>query len=161
LNIDPRAGMIPAKSQLINVPKLITSYYVERPDPAFPAQRVMFGTSGHRGSPYNIGFNEWHILAITQAICAYRRHHRLTLDWDSKIRMDPSSPYTMQRLIAIKDKFDIAFACDTDHDRHGIVTKSASLLSPNHYLAVCIDYLFSHRPEWRITGPLEEVGTRL
>jgi phosphoglucomutase len=345
LNVDPRAGTTPASSQLTNVPKLITSYYVERPDPAFPAQRVMFGTSGHRGSPYNIGFNEWHILAITQAICAYRRHHRvegplflgkdthalsepasasalevlaangvevmiaagdeytptpavshailtynrgrqsgfgdgivitpshnppdeggfkynpptggpadtdatgwiegkaneylrnelrgvrripfaqalkaatthkhcyadayvndlehvidtdlirssgiklgvdplggagvhywarieeryrlnltvvndtvdptfrfMTLDWDGKIRMDPSSAYAMQRLIAIKDKFDIAFACDTDHDRHGIVTQSAGLLSPNHYLAVCIDYLFSHRPEWRI-GP--------
>ena len=62
----------------------------------------------------------------------------MTLDWDGKIRMDPSSPYAMQALIALKDHFDIAFACDTDHDRHGIVTSSAGLLQPNHYLAVCI-----------------------
>ena len=342
MNVNPLAGTTPAVSQLINVPKLVTSYYVECPDPAVPAQRVVFGTSGHRGSPYNVAFNEWHILAITQAICAYRKRHRIrgplfmgkdthalsepasasalevlaangvdvmiaaadeytptpaishailtynrsrksgladgivitpshnppdeggfkydpptggpadtettgwieakaneylanrlrgvrripfaqaikagtthshdyidryvedlehvidmdairsanirlgvdplggagvhywarieeryrlnltvvsdvvdptfrfmTLDWDGKIRMDPSSSYAMQRLIAIKDKFDIAFACDTDHDRHGVVTKSAGLLPPNHYLAVCIHYLFSHRPEWR------------
>lgn len=345
MNIDPLAGTIPKDSKLINVPKLVTSYYVDRPDPGLPAQRVVFGTSGHRGSPYNLAFNEWHILAIAQAICAYRKLHKIkgplflgkdthalsepasasalevlaangvdvmiaaddeytptpaishailsynrgrksgvadgivitpshnppdeggfkynpptggpadtevtgwieakaneylikhlrgvkrapfrqaikastthqhryidayvedlqhvidtdlirssgirlgvdplggagvhywarieeryrinltvmndavdptfrfmTLDWDGKIRMDPSSPYAMQRLIAIKDKFDIAFACDTDHDRHGIVTKSSGLLPPNHYLAVCIDYLFSHRPGWRI-GP--------
>ena len=345
MTVNPLAGTIPAASQLVSVPKLITSYYVERPDATVPAQRVVFGTSGHRGSPYNVAFNEWHILAITQAICAHRKRHRIrgplflgkdthalsepasasalevlaangvdvmiagddeytptpavshailtynrgrksgladgivitpshnppeeggfkydpptggpadtdttgwiearanefltkrlrgvrrlpfeqaikaatthqhgyldayvddleqvvdmdlirsasiklgvdplggagvhywarikeryrlnltvvsdvidptfrfmTLDWDGKIRMDPSSSYAMQRLIAIKDKYDIAFACDTDHDRHGIVTRSSGLLPPNHYLAVCIDYLFSHRPEWRI-GP--------
>jgi phosphoglucomutase len=72
----------------------------------------------------------------------------MTLDWDGKIRMDPSSAYTMQGLIGLKDRFDIAFACDTDHDRHGIVTKSAGLLPPNHYLATCIHYLFTNRPEW-------------
>jgi phosphoglucomutase len=72
----------------------------------------------------------------------------MTLDWDGRIRMDPSSPYAMQRLIALKDKFDVAFACDTDHDRHGVVTKSAGLLPPNHYLAVCIHYLFPQRPQW-------------
>jgi phosphoglucomutase len=345
MDVNPLAGRAPTESQLVNVPRLVTSYYVERPDPACPTQRVVFGTSGHRGSPLKVAFNEWHILAITQAICAYRKHHRIkgplflgkdthalsepasasalevlaangvdvmiaaddeftptpavshailtynrgrksgladgivitpshnppdeggfkynpptggpadtdatswieakangylttqlrgvkripftqaikagtthaycytdayiddlenvvdtdlirsagiklgvdplggagvhywariaeryrisltvvndavdptfrfmTLDWDGKIRMDPSSSYAMQRLIAIKDKFDIAFACDTDHDRHGVVTKSAGLLPPNHYLAVCIDYLFSHRPDWRI-GP--------
>jgi phosphoglucomutase len=345
MNVNPLAGTIPVASQLVSVPKLVTSYYVERPDPTVPGQRVVFGTSGHRGSPYNVAFNEWHILAITQAICAYRKRHRIkgplflgkdthalsepasasalevlaangvdvmiaagdeytptpvvshailtynrgrksgladgivitpshnppdeggfkynppsggpadtdttrwieakaneflskqlrgvrrlpferaikaatthqrgyldayvadldqvidvdlirsagiklgvdplggagvhywariaeryrinltvvndvvdptfgfmTLDWDGKVRMDPSSPYAMQRLIAIKDKYDIAFACDTDHDRHGIVTRSCGLLPPNHYLAVCIDYLFSHRPGWRI-GP--------
>ena len=70
----------------------------------------------------------------------------MTLDWDGNIRMDPSSPYAMQRLLDIKDRFDIAFACDTDHDRHGIVTAVAGLLSPNHYLAVAIDYLFRSRP---------------
>ena len=72
----------------------------------------------------------------------------MTLDWDGKIRMDPSSEYAMQPLIALKDRFDLAVACDTDHDRHGIVTRSVGLLPPNHYLAVCADYLFSHRPHW-------------
>ena len=59
----------------------------------------------------------------------------MTVDWDGQIRMDPSSPYAMQRLIGLKDRFDIAFACDTDHDRHGIVTRSGGLLAPNHYLS--------------------------
>ena len=63
--------------------------------------------------------------------------------------MDPSSPYAMQKLIGLKDRFDIAFACDTDHDRHGIVTRSGGLLAPNHYLSVAISYLFQHRPKWR------------
>jgi phosphoglucomutase len=72
----------------------------------------------------------------------------MTVDWDGKIRMDPSSPYAMQRLIALKDKFDIAFASDTDHDRHGIVTKTSGLLPPNHYLSVCVSYLFANRPNW-------------
>ena len=342
MEVNPLAGTAPAASNLVNVPKLITSYYVEQPDPAVPAQRVVFGTSGHRGSAFNRAFNEWHILAITQAICAYRKRQRIkgplflgkdthalsepasasaleviaangvevmiaaneeytptpavshailvynrgrksgladgivitpshnppedggfkynpptggpadmettswieakaneflanrlrgvqrvpferafkaatthhypyidsyvndlehvvdmdlirnaniklgvdplggagvhywprieeryrinltvvndavdptfrfmTLDWDGKIRMDPSSLYAMQTLIALKDQFDIAFACDTDHDRHGVVTKSAGLLPANHYLAVCIHYLFSNRPQWR------------
>ena len=73
----------------------------------------------------------------------------MTLDWDGKIRMDPSSPYAMRRLIALKDRYDIAFACDTDHDRHGIVTASGGLLPANHYLSVAIDYLFRHRPKWK------------
>jgi phosphoglucomutase len=73
----------------------------------------------------------------------------MTVDWDGRIRMDPSSPYAMQRLVNIKDRFDIAFACDTDHDRHGIVTPSAGLLPPNCYLAVAINHLFQNRPEWR------------
>ena len=72
----------------------------------------------------------------------------MTVDWDGKIRMDCSSPYAMQRLIALKDQFDVAWACDTDHDRHGIVARSTGLLNPNHYLAVSIDYLFTHRPDW-------------
>ena len=72
----------------------------------------------------------------------------MTVDWDGKIRMDPSSPYAMQRLIALRDRFDVAWACDTDHDRHGIVARSAGLLNPNHYLAVAISYLFGHRAEW-------------
>ncbi len=72
----------------------------------------------------------------------------MTLDWDSKIRMDCSSPFAMASMIANKDKFDVAWACDTDHDRHGIVTRFTGLLNPNHYLAVCIQYLFTHRPQW-------------
>ncbi len=72
----------------------------------------------------------------------------MTVDWDGKIRMDPSSPYAMQSLIGLKDQFDIAFACDTDHDRHGIVAKSSGLLPPNHYLSAAILYLFQHRPSW-------------
>ncbi len=73
----------------------------------------------------------------------------MTVDWDGQIRMDPSSPYAMQRLIGLKDRYDIAFACDTDHDRHGIVAKSAGLLPPNHYLSAAILYLFQHRLKWR------------
>jgi len=73
----------------------------------------------------------------------------MTVDWDGRIRMDPSSSYAMQRLIALKDRFDIAFGCDTDHDRHGIVTHSTGLLPPNHYLSVAIYYLFQNRPQWR------------
>ena len=72
----------------------------------------------------------------------------MPLDWDGKIRMDPSSPHAMQRLVDIKSRFDIAFACDTDHDRHGIVTPGAGLLAPDHYLAAAIDYLFQNRPDW-------------
>ena len=72
----------------------------------------------------------------------------MPLDWDGKIRMDCSSPYAMRRLIGLKDRFDVAWACDTDHDRHGIVARSAGLLNPNHYLAVAISYLFTHRPAW-------------
>jgi phosphoglucomutase len=76
----------------------------------------------------------------------------MTADWDGKIRMDPSSRYAMQRLIALKDRYDVAFACDTDHDRHGIVTSSAGLLSSNNYLSVAIDYLFRHRPQWGVAA---------
>ncbi|MBB5208187.1 phosphoglucomutase (alpha-D-glucose-1,6-bisphosphate-dependent) [Chiayiivirga flava] len=73
----------------------------------------------------------------------------MSLDWDGKVRMDPSSSHAMQRLIGLRNDYDVAFACDTDHDRHGIVTRSAGLLPANHYLAVMIDYLFGHRPQWR------------
>jgi phosphoglucomutase len=72
----------------------------------------------------------------------------MSVDWDGRIRMDPSSAYAMQRLIGLKNRYDIAFACDPDHDRHGIVTTSSGLLPPNHYLAVAIDYLFGNRPRW-------------
>ena len=76
----------------------------------------------------------------------------MTVDWDGKIRMDCSSPYAMRRLIGLKDRFDVAWACDTDHDRHGIVARSTGLLNPNHYLAVAINYLFTHRPDWPATA---------
>lgn len=72
----------------------------------------------------------------------------MTLDWDGKIRMDPSSRYAMQRLIGLKDKYDVAFACDTDHDRHGVVVRSAGLMPPNHYLSVLADELFRRRKRW-------------
>jgi phosphoglucomutase len=72
----------------------------------------------------------------------------MTLDWDGKIRMDCSSPYAMRALIDLNSQFDVAFGCDTDHDRHGIVARNAGLLPPNHYLAACVAYLFAHRPQW-------------
>jgi phosphoglucomutase len=339
--ISPHAGKPADESLLINVPQLVTAYYTRQPDPSVPAHRVAFGTSGHRGSALDNAFNEAHILAITQAICLYRkqqgidgplylgmdthalsepafasalevlaanevevvvdanngytptpvishailaynrgrRHgladgivitpshnpprfggfkynppsggpadahvtawieqqanaliadglggvqrvpferawsastvHRhqyldsyvrdlpsvvdleaireskvhigvdplggasvayweaigdhyglnlevvnhaidptfrfMTVDWDGEIRMDPSSPYAMARMIGLKERFDIAFACDADADRHGIVSRSQGLLDPNHYLAVAISYLFANRPEW-------------
>ena len=74
----------------------------------------------------------------------------MTVDRDGRVRMDPSSPYVMKGLLALRDQFDIAFACDTDHDRHGVVSRSAGLLSPNDYLSVCIAHLFANRPEWRL-----------
>ncbi|MBD7977349.1 phosphoglucomutase (alpha-D-glucose-1,6-bisphosphate-dependent) [Serpens gallinarum] len=338
--INPLAGQPAPSSSLVDVPALLAAYTDWRPDPYIPEQRVAFGTSGHRGSSLTRSFNEWHLLAIAQAICDYRqaqgidgplylgidthalsqpalestlevlagngvntliakdgeftptptishailtynrgrnagladgivitpshnppadggikynpphggpadtvitariearantllenalrgvrrlplaqarnaaREHdflhayiedleqvvdfaviraaglhlgvdplggagvhywaplaerygldlhvvseavdptfaMMSLDWDGQIRMDPSSPYAMQRLIGLKDRFDVAFACDTDHDRHGIVTRSCGLLPSNHYLAVLIDYLFRHRPQWR------------
>ena len=339
--ISSLAGRAAPKSLLIDVSKLLAAYADLRPDANVPAQRVAFGTSGHRGNAFERSFNEWHVLAISQAICEYRKHrgidgplylgidtHALSqpafesalevfaangvqtmiskdgeftptpavshailtynrgrtsgladgvvvtpshnppdnggfkynppnggpadtdvtgwiqeranallsdgiksvrrmpfaqarraatthahdfldayvsdlgavidfdtirgagvhlgvdplggagvhywapiaqryglnlevvstqvdpkfafmsVDWDGRIRMDPSSPYAMQRLIGMQDRFDVAFACDTDHDRHGIVTRSAGLLPSNHYLAVMIDYLFRNRPQW-------------
>jgi phosphoglucomutase len=339
--VDPRAGTLAEPAMLANIPRLMTAYYTTRPDPTRREQRVAFGTSGHRGAALEGSFNEAHILAITQAICAYRRRQKIdgplflgidthalsesafasalevlaangvevmiddrdgytptpvishailtynrgrasgvadgivvtpshnppedggfkynpphggpadtqvtgwiqdqanallagglagveripferarraptthrydymdgyiadlgsvvdldavrgaqvtlavdplggagvrywpmiaeryrvpmtvvsdtvdptfafmTLDWDGKIRMDCSSPYAMRRLIALQDRFDVAWACDPDHDRHGIVARSAGLLNPNHYLAVAISYLFGHRAAW-------------
>ena len=339
MNISPLAGKPATPAMLVNVPKLFSAYYAEVPDPSIPGQRVVFGTSGHRGSSFESSFNEWHVLAISQAICDYRagqgiggplyigfdthalsqpafesalevlaanrvetmvsvggeytptpaishailsynrgrtsdladgivitpshnppdnggfkynppnggpadtrvtgwiqnranallegalkdvkrmaQAHKaatthahdylnayvadleniidfdvirgagihmgvdplggagvhywapiaerykldltvvneqvdpqfgfMTVDWDGQIRMDPSSPYAMQQLISLNDKYDVAFACDTDHDRHGIVTRSNGLMEPNHYLSVLIDYLFQHRRQW-------------
>src|SRR5665811_905604 len=77
MKIDPRAGQLAKASDLVDVPKLIAAYYEERPDPDIPEQRVIFGTSGHRGSSFKTTFNEWHILAIAQAICLYRKQHKI------------------------------------------------------------------------------------
>src|SRR5216683_5566034 len=277
-----RPGQLPTPDSLVNVPRLITAYYSLHPDASIPSQRVAFGTSGHRGSAFNAGFNDDPIPAITQAILTYNAHrkdgfadgivitpshnppedggfkynppnggpadttatkwienrandliasglkavkrtpyskalaapttHRhdyitayvddlasvidfdvlagttlklavdplggagvhywpriaekynlpleilnptvdptfrfMTCDWDGRIRMDCSSPYAMASMIVNKSKYDVAFAADTDHDRHGIVTRTAGLLNPNHYLAVCIQYLFTHRSKW-------------
>ena len=341
MKISPLAGHPPPPAMLLDVSKLVTAYYTDVPDPSVAAQRVAFGTSGHRGTAFDRTFNEWHVLAISEAICHYRQwkgidgplflgidthalsvpacvtalevlaahgvevmlaehdeytptpavshailcynrgraagladgivmtpshnppddggfkynppnggpadtdvtgwiearanerlerglqgltripyeralrastthrhdylnayvrdlgnvldmdairgagirlgvdplggagvhywapiadHYHLdltvvsdvvdqtfrfmTVDWDGRIRMDPSSSYAMQRLIGLKDQFDIAVACDTDHDRHGIVTRSTGLLPPNHYLTVAIHHLFRHRPDW-------------
>jgi phosphoglucomutase len=78
----------------------------------------------------------------------------MTVDWDGKIRMDPSSADAMRSLIALKDRFDVAFACDTDADRHGVVARSVGLLPANHYLAACAHYLFAYRPAWRADAAL-------
>jgi phosphoglucomutase len=359
-NISPLAGRTAPASMLIDVDKLLQAYHVDTPDPSIVAQRVAFGTSGHRGSAFERSFNAWHVLAITQAICDHRkaqgiagplflgmdthalsvpacatalevlaangvdvmlakldaftptpavshailahnrgRHARpdsgvadgivmtpshnppqdgglkynpphggpagqgvtgwiqaesnrlldarldgvrrvphaqalqantthrhdflnayvddlgsvidmhairaaklrmgvdplggagvhywpaiaqrygvdltvtrdtvdprfsfVPLDWDGKIRMDPSSPYAMQALVAMKSRFDIAFACDTDHDRHAIVTPTTGLLTPDHYLAVAMDYLFRHRAAWPQTAAVGKtvVSSRL
>jgi phosphoglucomutase len=76
----------------------------------------------------------------------------MDVDWDGRIRMDPSSPYAMHSLIGLKDRFDVAFACDPDHDRHGVVARSVGLLPANHYLVACIQYLFRNRPDWSSTA---------
>ncbi len=87
----------------------------------------------------------------------------VSVDWDGKIRMDPSSSYAMQSLILLKDRFDIAFACDTDHDRHGIVTRGSGLMESNHYLSAAVYYLFEHRPGWRRSAAIGKtvVSTQL
>ncbi len=105
---------------------------------------------GGAGVHYWAAIGERYCLNITVVNDAVDPTFRfIPVDWDGRIRMDPSSSYAMQNLIGLKDRFDIAFACDTDHDRHGIVTPSMGLLPANHYLSVAIDYLFQHRPDWR------------
>ena len=104
---------------------------------------------GGAGVRYWEAISERHELELTVVSTEVDPTFRfMTLDWDGKIRMDCSSPYAMQRLIGLKDRFDVAWACDTDHDRHGVVTGGAGLLDPNHYLAVAISYLFHHRERW-------------
>jgi len=104
---------------------------------------------GGAGVHYWARIAERHRLDLTVVNDAVDPTFRfMTLDWDGQIRMDPSSPYAMQRLIGMKDRFDLSFACDTDHDRHGIVTRSQGLLPPNHTLCAAIHYLFQNRPKW-------------
>jgi phosphoglucomutase len=102
------------------------------------------------------GVDYWGRIAERYGIALAIQHQNvdptfrfMSVDWDGKIRMDCSSPYAMAGLIALKAKYDIAFACDTDHDRHGIVTRTAGLLNPNHYLSAAISYLFRNRQGWR------------
>ncbi len=118
--------------------------------PAIKAAGIKLGVDPLGGS----GVNYWAPIAETYGLDLSivsdkvdKSFSFMTADWDGKIRMDPSSPYAMQRLIGMKDKYDVAFGCDTDYDRHGIVTK-AGLLPPNHYLSAAIQYLFTHRPDW-------------
>jgi phosphoglucomutase len=87
------------------------------------------------------------VTVVNQAVDPTFRF--MTVDWDGKIRMDCSSPYAMESLVGLRDRFDIAFANDTDYDRHGIVTRSSGLMNPNHYLATAIWYLFKHRSGWQ------------
>ena len=113
--------------------------------------RIVMGADplGGAGVHYWGSIAERHGLDLTVVNAAVDPTFRFVpVDWDGRIRMDPSSPFAMRNLVAAKDRFDIAFACDTDHDRHGIVTRSAGLLPSNHYLAVAIHYLFQHRPQW-------------
>jgi alpha-D-glucose phosphate-specific phosphoglucomutase len=207
--VSPMAGKTPSQEMLVDVTRLEREYFERLPDVEDPTQLVSFGTSGHRGSSLRGSFNEAHILAITQAICDYRRTqgtngplymgkdtHALsepafasalevlaangvddgipvspagdryelnlevvnhvidptfrfmTVDWEGQIRMDPSSVYAMARMVGLKERFDVAFASDTDADRHGIVSRSHGLLDPNHHLSVAISYLFANRPQW-------------
>jgi phosphoglucomutase len=111
--------------------------------------RIGVDPLGGAGVPYWPAIAERHRLNLTVVNDAIDPTFRfMTVDWDGRIRMDPSSPYAMRGLIGLKDRFDIAVACDTDHDRHGIVTRSAGLLPPNHYLAVCAGYLLENRRNW-------------
>src|ERR1035438_7556688 len=102
--LDPNAGKPAQPSMLVNIPRLITAYYTGRPDPAVRAQRVAFGTSGHRGSSFALSFNEAHILAITQAICQYRKQERITgplfLAMDTHALSDPAWVSALEVLAA-------------------------------------------------------------
>lgn len=141
MNMGPLAGKSATSGMLVDVPVLLTAYCTEVPEASVQARRVAFGTSRHRGCAFQRTFDERHVLAISQAICEHRRRRGidgplslgidtanevvdptfrfLTIDWDGRIRMDPSSTYAVQSLIGLEDRFEVAFACDTDHDRHG------------------------------------------
>jgi hypothetical protein len=118
MKISPRAGQQAQYSDLIEVTRLINDYYSGQPNSEIPEQRIAFGTSG-RPIAERYCLN---LKVVNDVIDPTFRF--MTLDWDGKIRMDPSSSYAMQSLIGMKDNFDVSFACDTDHDRHGIGTRS-------------------------------------
>ena len=115
--INPRAGKLAAPSDLVDLPKLITAYFTDQPDPSVPEQRVSFGTSGHRGSSFDRSFNEWHILAITQAICLYRRQQKvdgpLFLGIDTHALSQPALASAMEVLAA--NNVDVMLAERTDY----------------------------------------------
>ena len=117
MNINPMAGKLPTESMLLNVPKLVDAYYNERPDPAVPSQRVVFGTSGHRGSAFERAFNEWHILAITQAICEYRKTNAidgpLFLGIDTHALSKPAFSSAMEVLAA--NSVDVMISASSDY----------------------------------------------
>jgi len=145
MKVSPLAGKPAEASLLVNVPKLITASYTEIPGPSMPEQRVSFATSGHRGSAFKKSFNEWHLLAISQAICLYRRQHKLDgplfLDMDAirgakiSLGVDPLGGAGVHYWGPMAEHYGLNL------NRHGIVTRSAGLLPPNHYLAVAIFYL--------------------
>lgn len=133
MKVNPLAGSPAPPAMLANIPKLVTAYYTGAGVHYWAAIAERYGLN---------------LTVVNEVVDPTFRF--MTVDWDGQIRMDPSSPYAMQSLIGLKDRFDIAFACDTDHDRHGIVTRNAGLMPPNHYLAVAIFYLFQHRPKWNM-----------
>lgn len=158
--VNPLAGMPAPKGILVDVARLQTACTDLKPDSGLAAQRIAFGISGHRGMLFE-HVNRRYIPAITQAICDHCSSKALELtvigdeidppftfvpvDWESSIGMDPSS-YAIQQLIRFNDIFDIA--CVTDHDRHGIVTRSVDMLPAHHYLCVVTDELFRNRLQW-------------
>ena len=107
MKVSPFAGKPAQPSMLVNVPRLVTAYYTEIPDPSMPEQRVAFGTSGHRGSAFDKAFNEWHILAISQAICLYRKHHQtggpLFLGMDTHALSAPALASALEVLAAVRN----------------------------------------------------------
>jgi len=130
--VSPMAGKTPSQEMLVDVTRLEREYFERLPDVEDPTQLVTFGTSG--------------LEVVSHVIDPTFRF--MTVDWEGQIRMDPSSVYAMARMVGLKQRFDVAFASDTDADRHGIVSRSHGLLDPNHHLSVAISYLFANRPQW-------------
>ena len=161
------AGMPATPADLINVDEVIGKYYDVVPDPNVPEQRVSFGTSGHRGSSLKTSFNEAHIVAITQAIAEYRKKAGVTgplyIGRDTHALSEPAWKTAIEVLVAngvmkglvdslnngAWDKYDLVGGTDPDADRHGIVCPNWGVMNPNHYIAVCVEYLFGgNRPGW-------------